>query len=156
MNDPIAIFLKEHDDALLNLKKMKLVTAEIKKNGYLDKYSKTLDVAMDFINEEVRVHNFKEENALFPVIEKYVDGPTISLRDEHAKMFKILKKIERSLSTLKDQPTDKIFREEFCEASNEIVQLMVNHIHKENQILFPLVKKFLSKEEMKKVFSKLI
>jgi len=28
---------------------------------------------------------------------------------------------------------------------------MVNHIHKENEILFPLVKRFFTKEELRKV-----
>ena len=92
------------------------------------------------------VHNLKEEKALFPVIEKFVEGPTISLKDDHAKMFKLYKKLIRSLKVLKELPNDLVSRTELFDASNEIVQLMVNHIHKENYILFPLVKKFLSKK----------
>jgi hemerythrin-like domain-containing protein len=42
------------------------------------------------------------------------------------------------------------------EAAEAIVQLMVNHIHKENQILFPLVKRFLTKEELREVAQRML
>ena len=44
---------------------------------------------------EVSVHNKREEEALFPVLERYVEGPTQLMRDEH----KILRREFRKLRT---------------------------------------------------------
>lgn len=151
MKDPIAVFLKEHEENLVFLKKLKVATNEIKKNGFSEKTFSQLKKTLEFVDEEITVHNLKEETALFPIIEKYVDGPTISLREDHLKLKKLNKKLQRSIKSLKENLKDEIAKIEFIESSDDIVQLMINHIHTENQILFPLVKKFFSKEEIKLV-----
>jgi len=104
----------------------------------------------------VRVHNGKEESALFPIVDRYVDGPTNVLREEHQRMTKIYKKLHYSIDSLKENHEDKIARQELAEAAEGIVQLMVNHIHKENEILFPLVKRFFTKEELRKVAQRML
>jgi hemerythrin-like domain-containing protein len=104
----------------------------------------------------VRVHNGKEEKALFPVVEKYVDGPTTVLREDHVKMARIYKKLHYSIEVLTENHDDKTARAELGEAAEAIVHLMVNHIHKENQILFPLVKRFLTKEQLRKVAQRML
>ena len=154
--DPIGIFLKEHDMALVQLRILKRSAAEIKKSGYSEKLFKQLLRATEFVDEEVRVHNGKEESALFPIVERYVDGPTNTLREDHQRMAKIYKKLHYSIDSLKENHDDKIARQELGEAAEEIVQLMVNHIHKENEILFPLVKRFFSKEELRKVAQRML
>jgi len=156
VRDPIAIFLKEHDTALVQLGILKKSALEIKKKGYSEKTFRQLLKASEFVDEEVRVHNGKEESALFPAIEKYVDGPTSVLREDHVRMARIYKKLHYSLRVLAENHEDKVARAELGEAAEDIVQLMVNHIHKENQILFPLVKRFLTKEELRKVAQKML
>ncbi|HTX19690.1 MAG TPA: hemerythrin domain-containing protein [Bacteroidota bacterium] len=156
IRDPIAIFLKEHDTALVHLEVLRRSALEIRKKGYSEKTFRQLLKATEFVDEEVRVHNGKEEKALFPVVEKYVDGPTAVLRDDHVRMARIYKKLSYSIRALKDNNDDKVARAELAEAAEAIVQLMVNHIHKENQILFPLVKRFLTKEELRQVAQKML
>ncbi|MGA9406463.1 MAG: hemerythrin domain-containing protein [Bacteroidota bacterium] len=156
IRDPIGIFLKEHDMALVQLRILKKTAAEIRKNGYSEKLFKQLLKATEFVDEEVRVHNGKEESALFPIVERYVDGPTNTLREDHQRMARIYKKLHYSIGSLKENHDDKIARQELGEAAEEIVQLMVNHIHKENEILFPLVKRFFTKEELRKVAQRML
>ncbi|HTR82363.1 MAG TPA: hemerythrin domain-containing protein [Bacteroidota bacterium] len=156
VRDPIAIFLKEHDTALVQLRILKKSASEIKKKGYSEKAFKQLLKAIEFVYEEVRVHNGKEEDALFPVVERYVDGPTTVLRDDHLKMARIYKKLHYAVEVMRENHEDKTARAELGEAAEAIVHLMVNHIHKENQILFPLVKRFLTKEELRKVAQKML
>jgi hemerythrin-like domain-containing protein len=156
VRDPIAMFMKEHDAALVQLRILKKSAEEIKKKGYTEKVFKQLLKATEFVDEEVRVHNGKEESALFPIIERYVDGPTNVLRDDHVRMAKIYKKLYYSINTLKTSHDDKTARVELFDAAESIVQLMVNHIHKENLILFPLVKRFLTKEELREVAQRLL
>ncbi|HMD13023.1 MAG TPA: hypothetical protein VKI62_00215, partial [Bacteroidota bacterium] len=40
--------------------------------------------------------------------------------------------------------------------SKQVVQLFVNHIHKENYILFPLVQQFLGKEELREIARRML
>ena len=35
--------------------------------------------------------------------------------------------------------------------AQRVIQLFVNHIHKENYVLFPLVQQFLTKEELREI-----
>ena len=156
VRDPIALLMKEHEDALIKLQLLKKSSTDIKKKGYSEKSFKSLLKAVEYVDEEVRVHNKHEEDALFPIVERYVDGPTSVLRDDHVKMAKIYKKLTYSIKAMKDNPDDKVARQELAESAEDIVQLMVNHIHKENHILFPMVKKFCSKEELREVAKKLL
>ena len=154
--DPIALLMKEHEEALTKLHRLKKDAQELKKKGYSEKTFKSLLRAVEYVDEEVRVHNKHEEDALFPVVERYVDGPTSVLREDHAKMSKIYKKLSYSIKALKENHEDKISRQELCESAEEIVHLMVNHIHKENQILFPMIQRFCTKEEIREIAKKLI
>ena len=156
VRDPIALLMKEHEDALTKLQLLKKSSADIKKKGYSEKAFKSLLKAVEYVDEEVRVHNKHEEDALFPIVERYVDGPTSVLRDDHMKMAKIYKKLSYSIKAMKDNPDDKTARQELVESADDIVQLMVNHIHKENHILFPMVKRFCTKEELREVAKKLL
>ncbi len=154
--DPIALLMKEHEGALTKLHRLKKDAQELKKRGYSEKIFKSLLKAAEYVDEEVRVHNKHEEDALFPVVERYVDGPTSVLREEHAKMSKIYKKLNYSIKALKENHDDKISRQELCESAEAIVHLMVNHIHKENQILFPMIQRFCTKEEIREIAKKLL
>ena len=156
VRDPIALLMKEHEDALTKLQLLKKSSADIRKKGYSEKAFKSLLKAVEYVDEEVRVHNKHEEDALFPIVERYVDGPTSVLRDDHMKMAKIYKKLSYSIKAMKDNPDDKTARQELVESADDIVQLMVNHIHKENHILFPMVKRFCTKEELREVAKKLL
>ena len=154
--DPIALLMKEHEGALTKLHRLKKDAQELKKRGYSEKIFKSLLKAAEYVDEEVRVHNKHEEDALFPVVERYVDGPTSVLREEHAKMSKIYKKLNYSIKALKENHDDKISLQELCESAEAIVHLMVNHIHKENQILFPMIQRFCTKEEIREIAKKLL
>jgi hemerythrin-like domain-containing protein len=154
--DPIALLMKEHEEALNKLHRLKKDAQDLKKKGYSEKTFKSLLKTVEYVDEEVRVHNKHEEDALFPVVERYVDGPTAVLREDHAKMAKIYKKLHYSIKALKENHEDSTSRLELCDSAEEIVQLMVNHIHKENQILFPMIQRFCTKEEIREIAKKLI
>jgi regulator of cell morphogenesis and NO signaling len=156
IRDPIVFLMKEHDGALTKLHRLKKDAQELKKKGYSEKVFKSLLKVSEYVDQEVRVHNKHEEDALFPVVERYVDGPTSVLREDHAKMSKIYKKMNYSIKALKENNEDKISLLELCESAEEIVHLMVNHIHKENQILFPMIQRFCTKEEIREIAKKLL
>ncbi len=154
--DPIAMFMKEHELALEQLHILKKVSQEIKKKGFSDKSIQQLVKAAEYINEEVTEHNAKEEKILLPIIDQHYDGPSANIRDDHRKMAKLNKKLRISLNSFLENNNDKVAKSELCEAAEEIVQLMVNHIHKENQIIFPMIKKILPKDQLRELVKKMI
>jgi hemerythrin-like domain-containing protein len=86
LTDPFAQLMQEHTSVLLQLKQLQKTARAIRQDGYSTKYSRQFHFALRFIEEEVRIHNHREENALFPVLERYVEGPTRLMRDDHKKL----------------------------------------------------------------------
>jgi hemerythrin-like domain-containing protein len=56
---------------------------------------------------------------------------------------------------LRKQKQSRKAAEEFAGVSRRVIQIFVNHIHKENHILFPLVQKFLTKDALREVARRL-
>lgn len=154
--DPIARLMQEHDDALLQLKLLSKAVRGIASDGYTGPHSRRMASALKFIEEEVSVHNHREEEALFPVLERYVDGPTRIMRDDHKKLQKGFVQLRNAVNELNKHRDSFSANKRLQEVANSVVQLFVNHIHKENHILFPLVQRFLGKEELREIARKML
>jgi len=154
--DPIAQLMEEHDDALLELKHLNTAVNAIGRDGYSAKHFRSIERALRFIEEEVSVHNRKEEEALFPVLERFVEGPTRVMRRDH-KLLKIgFRKLRVAVRKLDASRDSFSANRRLRTISQSVVHLFVNHIHKENHILFPLVQKFLGKEELREIARKML
>ena len=112
--------------------------------------------ALKFIEEEVSVHNHKEEAALFPVLERYVEGPTKIMRNDHKQLRKGFIQLSKAISAVNRNRDSFSAIKRLRTVATSVVQAFVNHIHKENYILFPLVQKLLTKDELREVAKKMI
>ncbi len=154
--DPIAQLMQEHDHALVQLSSLNKAARALAENGFSqDVYRRIID-ALKFIEEEVSVHNKSEEEALFPVLERYVEGPTKIMRDDHKEMRKEFKLLRKAVDRVEKNRKDKDAATDLVVVSKMIVQRFVNHIHKENHILFPLVQKFLTKDALREVARRML
>jgi hypothetical protein len=154
--DPIARFMQEHDEALVQLASLNKATRSIVENGFtLDAYRKLLK-AVEFIEDEVSIHNRSEEEALFPVLERYVEGPTRLMREDHKVLKKEFLRLRKAVDMVGARRKDKPAAKELMSIAKAIVQIFVNHIHKENHILFPLVQKFLTKDALREVARRMV
>jgi hypothetical protein len=154
--DPIAQFMQEHDQALTQLSALTRATQSIESQGFTaEAYGKVLN-ALEFIDDEVSVHNAREEEALFPVLERYVEGPTKLMRDEHKVLRREFRKLRTAVTRLERDRESVAAAQELVRVSRGMVQLFVNHIHKENHILFPLVQKFLTKDALREVARRML
>ncbi len=154
--DPIAVLLQEHNDALEQLKRLNDAVAVLNETGYTKSLSRKLAESLRYVEHEVKDHNKKEEEALFPILEKYVEGPTKLMRSDHKKLRKGFDQLRDAIEHLEqNQDSFKAMRN-LSVVAKTIVQLFVNHIHKENYILFPLVQKLLTKDELREVARKMI
>ena len=154
--DPIAQLMEEHDDALLQLKYLNKAVSAVSRDGYSAKHFRQIQRALRFIEEEVSIHNRKEEEALFPVLERYVEGPTRIMRRDHKKLKIGFRKLRIAVRRFDASRDSFAANRHLTSVSHSVVHLFVNHIHKENYILFPLVQKFLSKDELREIAKKML
>jgi hypothetical protein len=154
--DPIAQLMQEHDEALQHLSSLNKATSSIAHHGFsADAFARVV-AALHFIEEEVSVHNKAEEEALFPVLERYVEGPTRLMREDHKYLKKEFVKLRRVVTRLEKKKDNRAVALELETTAKTVVQRFVNHIHKENHILFPLVQKFLTKDALREVARRMI
>lgn len=154
--DPIARFMQDHDRALVQLAALNRATRSIVERGYAEDDFRKIEEAMAFIREEVSVHNASEEDALFPVLERYVEGPTRLMRKDHRTLKKEFDRLQRAVLKLSKNRSSVKAGAELAETARGVVQIFVNHIHKENYILFPLVQKFLTKDALREVARRMV
>lgn len=154
--DPIAQFMQEHNEMLVQLSSLNKATSSIVQHGLSTEAHNKLQAALRFIEEEVGVHNKREEEALFPVLERYVEGPTEVMRQDHKNLKKEYLRLRRVVTRLERSPSSKKTALELQTVAKSIVHGLVNHIHKENHILFPLVQKFLTKDALREVARRML
>ncbi len=155
-SDPIAQLMQEHDGALVQLKSLDRAVQDFSHDGYSHKNFGKIASALRFIEQEVRVHNRREEVALFPILERYVEGPTKVMRSDHKKLRKGFERLSATVKRVEKHRDSFSAIKQLSSVSKDVIQLFVNHIHKENYILFPLVQRFLSREEHREIARKML
>ena len=154
--DPIARFMQEHDETLLQLAALNRATRTLAEHGWSEEAFRRATGAVRFLEEEIGTHNSREEEALFPVLEKYVEGPTAMMRAEHRGLRKELKRLLSTSKTVARGGHSRKILKQLQQRAQMVIQLLVNHIHKENNILFPLVQKFLTRDALREVARRMV
>lgn len=142
--------------ALEQLASLNKATNAIAERGPEPASMSAIHAALRFLEEEVSIHNKSEEDALFPVLERYVEGPTQRMREDHKILKKEFVRLGKAVRRLEKQSDSKPAIADLFRVSRGLVQLFVNHIHKENHILFPLVQKFLTKDALREVARRML
>ena len=153
--NPLTLFIQEHSKLLTHLKKLNVLSYSIGKKGISKRTLQTIDGVLKILESEVSVHNRLEEKALFPVIEKQVEGPTWILREEHRLMKISFEKLRKVIVRINKLKVASVQAEELTEPIREVVLIFVNHIHKENYMLFPLLNRYFTRDELNKIAKKM-
>ena len=154
--DPIARLMQEHDVAMEELSSLSKAAKSVQDHGLTADVRQRIVRAMEFIEDEVSIHNTSEEQALFPVLERYVEGPTQLMREDHKILKKEFVSLRRAATKLLRNGRSKSAATEFSSVARRVIQIFVNHIHKENHILFPLVQKFLTRDALREVARRMV
>ena len=154
--DPIAQLMQEHNEALVQLKLLNKAVNAFRQDGFSGNHFRQIRAALRFIEKEVSVHNHKEEKALFPVLERYVEGPTRIMRNDHIQLRRGFVQLSGAIREVERNRDSFSAIQKLSAIAHDVVQRFVNHIHKENYILFPLVQKFLSKDELREIAKKML
>jgi len=139
--DPIAIFMAQHEEGLVHLRALSGYIRRVERGEVTEEVLEGIRKATVFINKEVRAHNEKEE------LEKVLPpkGPTFVMREEHRRLWEALEKVEGALERLK---RDSEAVGELVASARFVVQLLSEHIDKENSVLFPMAKQLLAPEQL--------
>ncbi len=112
------------------------------------------------LEEDIRRHFAKEEEALFPVLSEYIGsehGPIEVMLNEHETIRRVFRGWKTLVSELREHSgTHRELSLRGVTASGyEAIHLLRVHISKENQILFEICDASLSPEEKKQVAEKI-
>ncbi|MFQ6015589.1 MAG: hemerythrin domain-containing protein [Anaerolineae bacterium] len=153
ISDPIVVLMQEHQEGLKALERMAQAARQLKNGDFSAGAMAQLDEAASFINGEIRQHNEKEENALFPALAQFLPspGPVDVMLSEHRELWNL----EDRLESLLKKPEGLENGIALAETALAIVSLLRGHIDKEDNVLYPMARNFLGSEGLTEVARKM-
>jgi hemerythrin-like domain-containing protein len=146
---PIKDLKMEHEAVRLTLRILDKICQRIEKSeeiidlGHIDQLLEFFKVFVD------RCHHGKEEELLFPALENVgvsrEGGPIGVLLHEHQQGREFVRSMNAVLSQYAQG--DRKAAAEFVKTARSYINLLDQHIDKENGVLFPLAEKHLSAQE---------
>jgi hemerythrin-like domain-containing protein len=145
----------EHEGILLMLKILGKICAKMEDRQPVD--LSHLERIVEFFRVFAdRCHHGKEEELLFPEMEKAgiprERGPIGVMLAEHAQGRSLVRAMGEAVAGLKAGETPT--RETFIENAKNYIDLLSQHIQKENTILFPMSDRSLSREIQEELVEK--
>jgi PAS domain S-box-containing protein len=150
---PISAFMKEHDVILQCVEELKgileKVTQAASYSDIAEEMRRLKHVAEHLM--EAEKHNVREENVLFPYLDKHgISEPPAVMWAEHTE----LKEKKKQLLKL-SQPPDKLgfedFVKELTEVGRYLAEALPSHVYKENHILYPAALQTISADEWRRI-----
>ena len=114
---------------------------------------------IEFIDKDVRLHFQREEQVLFPMLEKHLaieKSPIRLLLKEHEEIWAEVDRLKARLAELQSgaHAYDEAEAEQVNELTTKVEHLLNEHIKKENDSLLPLAKGLLNEDELKEFTEK--
>lgn len=149
-NNPVHILKEEHQLIMQNIYMLHEQIEQQQKNQQVskDKIKKIIAFMHRFVHKS---HHQKEETHLLPALEQsgapIADASIDDLKWEREQALNLISILEKSLQAYtKNEPGA---REQLLNAMIELKDIYIRHIIKEENIIFPLVEKYLSKAVQK-------
>jgi Uncharacterized conserved protein len=143
----------EHEGIKLMLKIMEKISKaiELGKELNVEHFGNVIGFLKGFVD---KCHHGKEEDILFPALEEHgipkEGGPIAVMLNEHQMGRELVKSLSKAFEELK--AGNKAATKGIVEASTGYVQLLRNHIEKENNVLFMMADKVLDENEQSEIF----
>ncbi|GBF11241.1 hemerythrin domain-containing protein [Tepidibacillus sp. HK-1] len=145
MNSLLQLFYEDHEHALMQLDQLHVHLEELRKGAEIERVKLQLIGFTKFLEVALDIHFVQEEQALFPLMAEKIgpNGPIMVMEREHDDLRNAQKALKKEL--MKEIPA----KDAALKHAGLILQVLREHIHKENQILFPLSERILSLDEWK-------
>lgn len=150
---PIYVFMEEHNAILKHVeelrKKIQKVSGARNSGDVSYEISELKRIAEHLM--EMEKHNVREENVLFPYLEKHgISEPPAVMWAEHNEL-KEKKKQLLSLLEASDKVAFKDFAGQLTEVGGYIAEALSSHIYKENHILYPAALQTIGADEWSEI-----
>jgi hemerythrin-like domain-containing protein len=145
--DPIGALQREHEAGLQRLTRLENAAEAIRTTGFSAEAFEEIADVIRWFNTDVRRHTEQEEHCLFPMMELHVAGLPEVLRSEHRELRSASGLLLQTVNEVEEGRIRGSSIQEVVQISKLIVELMRNHIAKENNLLFPLAKEVLTPVE---------
>jgi hemerythrin-like domain-containing protein len=150
---PTEDLINEHKAIKIMLSIMGKIASDIKENKVFN--VKDIEQIVDFLQTFAdKCHHGKEETSLFPALVlagiPKENGPIGVMLHEHTIGRGYIKEISRGLEN--NESGDTFSGELIADNLTNYVNLLQNHIKKEENILFPMANKILSEQRQKEIF----
>ncbi|MBN2224919.1 MAG: DUF438 domain-containing protein [Deltaproteobacteria bacterium] len=146
---PIQILMKEHElmlDFSERLVKIAGALTGLRDLWAAEPHREEIAHLVDHLIES-ESHYVREENVLFPVIEKHgITGPPQMMWTEHTEIRKLKKELSSIIEKPDATPFDQ-FAHRLHETASELADLLASHFNKENSILFPAALRVIPERE---------
>jgi len=150
---PLNILMEEHKIMLQLAEKLERIADKLHKAGdathIYDEVHNLQHITEDL--KESEAHYLREENVLFPYLEKHgVTEPPSIMWMEHNRIREKKKELYTLIERY-DTVDFQLFKRELREIAKTLNSLLSNHFFKENNILFPVAMQVIAKNEWKKI-----
>jgi hemerythrin-like domain-containing protein len=146
-SDPLEILQKEHEQGLLYVQRLKDAADDIRTHGFSSAAFTRMGEAIRFIDTEMRRHAEKEEQFLLPLLEGHVPDSPQEIRREHRALWTAFRELRRHIQDIEDGRLRGTAITDLVQSACLVVEILGDHIAKENEALFPMVKRLLNAEE---------
>ncbi len=151
---PIKDLKMEHDAVQLSLRILDKICQKIEQSGEIIDLQH-IDQLLEFFKVFVdKCHHEKEEELLFPALENVgvsrEGGPIEVLLHEHQQGREYVQNMNAVLVQYKKGDWTAV--DEFVKTAKGYINLLNQHIDKENSVLFPLAETHLSEQEQAKLW----
>jgi len=150
---PISILMEEHKIMLQLAQKLETIANKVQQASDISYVSDEIH-GLEHITEDFKdseKHYLREENVLFPVLEKHgITEPPSIMWTEHNQIRekkKELNTLTKNLNTLKFQD----FKEQLREIAGALSTFLSSNFFKENNILFPTALQVITDNEWKEI-----
>ncbi len=146
---PIHTLMTEHEHFLELTQNFKMLTQELKANDGIKAGKKEFSRIGQIVQEfrESEKHYLREENVLFPLLEKHgITQPPKMMWMEHDDIRDLKKAVYDLMAKAQDIAFND-FIEKLEEYSKSLHKLLSSHFYKENNVLFPSALRVVEKLE---------
>ncbi|TAK54292.1 MAG: hemerythrin domain-containing protein [Bacteroidetes bacterium] len=147
VRDPISVLMEEHRQAFEHLMKLEQAVSSMDEQGFNRAAFENLAEAIRFFDSDFRLHDRKEEQILFPFLERYKPGITGEYRNEHRELWSAFNTLLSCVHDVEDGRLRGTSRHELTETAKKIIRLLRGHMMNENTYLFVQTKNMLSDAE---------
>lgn len=162
MHPVLRQFVNEHGPFLDEVNAFEETLLSIQKNGYTKEADSKLKHFFNFFDEEFIAHNRREETTIFPLLRERLiatgehgvgDDPITAIdmmEDEHTKGAQLAAVILNFLGLafrFPDEKTKLIILDAAIEQSKFLVELLRLHLFREDNVIFSLAHRLITKDE---------